>query len=162
MSPHSCSPGVHKAPASLHKELNDRPNRRQNMPNKWWSRTRLSAVATIASGAAAGAMLFEAPRISAARSLTHADTSVTIPHSASALENLSDDFATVAARVKPSVVYITAKETARTAQMDRGQTMPQIPPEFRQFFDLPGMPRGADPRGAPRDLEASGSGFIVS
>jgi serine protease Do len=83
------------------------------------------------------------------------------------LDELSDAFATIAARIKPSVVYITAKQAARpAAQRSRGQSpdMSQLPPEFRQFFrDMPGMPGSPDDPRAPRGGGmASGSGFIVS
>jgi serine protease Do len=78
---------------------------------------------------------------------------------------LSNAFAATAAKVKPSVVYITARQAqARRTQNLRGQQGPgmEIPPEFRRFFEM--MPNGPemDPRGeAPRG-RASGSGFIVS
>ena len=82
------------------------------------------------------------------------------------LEDLSDAFADVAARIKPSVVYIRAKEAARPVATRGGQGMDQVPPEFRQFFrqfglpDMPGTPQGPQaPRGGGY---ASGSGFIVS
>src|SRR5919112_1024742 len=87
------------------------------------------------------------------------------------LDELSDAFATVAARIKPSVVYITAKQAARpVAQRSRGQSqrgqapnLDQLPPELRQFFrDMPGI---GDMDGDPRPRgggTASGSGFIVS
>ena len=95
------------------------------------------------------------------------------PGSATAkLEDLSDAFATIAARVKPSVVYITAREAAEPVanrQRQRGprqQTpdLDQIPPEFRDM--LQGMiPQGGMPDDAPHARGggiASGSGFIVS
>src|SRR6185369_9472551 len=79
------------------------------------------------------------------------------------LQSMSDAFATVAARVRPSVVYITAKEAARPAQK-RGRVNPQLqglPPEMQRFFQMPGMPGDGDdaPRGGGT---ASGSGFVVS
>jgi serine protease Do len=78
------------------------------------------------------------------------------------LQSLSDAFATVAARVRPSVVYITAKQAPR-AVAQRGErnapAMPGLPPELRRFFEMPGMPDG---QGQPRGAMASGSGFIVS
>jgi Do/DeqQ family serine protease len=83
------------------------------------------------------------------------------------LEDLSDAFATVAARVKPSVVYITARQEAR-AVSGRSQSpspdLNQIPPELRDFFkDMPGMPGNPQaPRGQRRGGMASGSGFVVS
>ncbi len=94
------------------------------------------------------------------------------PGSANAkLEDLSEAFATVAARVRPSVVYITARldaqpATTRTRQRGQGQMpeMNDLPPEFRDM--LKGMmPPGADQDQAPRQRGggmASGSGFIVS
>jgi serine protease Do len=87
------------------------------------------------------------------------------------LDELSDAFATVAARIKPSVVYITAKQAARpAAQRSRGPSqrgqapnLDQLPPELRQFFrDMPGM-GGMDDDPRPRGGGmAAGSGFIVS
>jgi serine protease Do len=91
----------------------------------------------------------------------------TAPSAASAaavaqLQSLSDAFATIAARVRPSVVYNTAKQTPRAvAQRDQRSTpsLPGLPPEFRRFFELPGGPDGQD---APRGGTAAGSGFVVS
>jgi len=80
------------------------------------------------------------------------------------LQSMSDAFATIAARVRPSVVYITAKEAPRPAEK-RGRENPQLqglPPEMRRFFQMPGMPGGDDGEDAPRGGTASGSGFIVS
>ena len=77
------------------------------------------------------------------------------------LDELSDAFATVAARIKPSVVYITAKQAARpVAQRSRGQSqrgqapnLDQLPPELRQFFrDMPGI-GGMD--GFPKEFRAA-------
>jgi serine protease Do len=94
------------------------------------------------------------------------------PGSANAkLEDLSDAFANVAARVRPSVVYITARldaQPATTRMRQRGQgQMPEmndLPPEFRDM--LKGMmPQGGGEDQAPRPRGggmASGSGFIVS
>src|SRR5579884_687430 len=91
------------------------------------------------------------------------------------LADLSDAFATIAAQVKPSVVYITAREAAQPVanRQRRGQgrqqapNMDQVPPELRQFFrDMPGIGGGiggGDDDPAPRGGGiASGSGFIVS
>ena len=77
------------------------------------------------------------------------------------LQSLSDAFATVAARVRPSVVYITARQAPRVvAQRNQrsAPSMPGLPPELRRFFEMPGMPGD----GQPRSGRASGSGFIVS
>jgi serine protease Do len=80
------------------------------------------------------------------------------------LADLSDAFATVAARVKPSVVYITARQAARPVAQRGGRQMPdmsELPPELRQFFhDMPSSPD--DPRAPRGGGVASGSGFIVS
>ncbi|HEX3866094.1 MAG TPA: Do family serine endopeptidase [Gemmatimonadaceae bacterium] len=83
------------------------------------------------------------------------------------LEDLSDAFATIAARVKPSVVYVTAKlEAEPVTQRSQGKApnLDQIPPELRQFFrDMPGMGDAPNAPEAPRGGGmASGSGFIVS
>ena len=129
--------------------------------NQWGSRLRMGSAASVASVLAAGALMVHQPRVSGAALLPDS-TRITAVAPPRALGELNDAFATVAARVKPSVVYITATQTARTVQSERGQAMPELPPEFRQFFDFPGMPRGIDPRSAPRGAESSGSGFIVS
>ncbi|MEP6992755.1 MAG: trypsin-like peptidase domain-containing protein, partial [bacterium] len=67
-------------------------------------------------------------------------------------------------RVKPSVVYITARHAAQPVSVrSRGQApdMSQVPPELRDFFrNMPGMGQAPNaPRGGGI---ASGSGFIVS
>ncbi|HXI21736.1 MAG TPA: trypsin-like peptidase domain-containing protein, partial [Gemmatimonadales bacterium] len=69
------------------------------------------------------------------------------------LEGLSDAFAAVADRVKPSVVYIesTQHQRVRTPQLE-------IPPEFQPFFR--GWPQG--PRSHENIERSSGSGVIVS
>ena len=83
--------------------------------------------------------------------------------SSTALEALSDAFATVASRVRPSVVYISARESLTEPATRRHSTMappamPDLPPAFRQFLrDMPIMPDA--PRGG---AVASGSGFVVS
>ena len=78
------------------------------------------------------------------------------------LQSLSDAFATIAARVRPSVVYITARQAPRVvAQRDQrgAPSIPGLPPELRRFFEMPGVPGDGGP---PRGARASGSGFIVS
>src|ERR1043165_7556135 len=87
------------------------------------------------------------------------------------LDELSDAFATIAAKIKPSVVYITARQAAQPVSRRsrgpwaRGQTpaLSQLPPELRQFFrDMPGTgDSDADPMPHGGGV-ASGSGFIVS
>src|SRR6185436_15140126 len=89
------------------------------------------------------------------------------------LDELSDAFATIAARIKPSVVYITAKQAPRVAtqtrqRAERGQQqqpgMPELPPEIQRMFpNFPDMGEMPDAPRAPRGGGvASGSGFIVS
>jgi serine protease Do len=67
------------------------------------------------------------------------------------LAALSDAFAAIADRVKPSVVYIESTHKGTR------QPHPEIPKEFAPFFR--GMPGGPD---KPEVSRASGSGFIVS
>ena len=93
----------------------------------------------------------------------HAASGTSVPTDAAVaqLQSLSDAFATVAARVRPSVVYITAKQPPR-AVAQRGRASPQfpgLPPEMQRYFEMPGIPDGP---GTPRGETASGSGFIVS
>jgi serine protease Do len=138
-----------------------------------WGRRSAFAAATLAAAVAITAA--ERP------SLLHATPvgidSVTARHasppgSATAkLDELSDAFATIAARVKPSVVYITSRLDAqpaanRSQRSPRGQqpNLDQLPPELRDM--LKGMvPQGMSPDDAPRPRGggmASGSGFVVS
>jgi serine protease Do len=136
-------------------------------------RGRLPVLATIAAVAIGGAALAEHSNVLHATPLTpdslSALTRPAISTGAVArLEDLSDAFATVAARVKPSVVYITARHEARTVAGQRqgqGIDPSQLPPELRDFFrNMPGMPGNPQaPRGQqPRGGIASGSGFVVS
>jgi serine protease Do len=106
--------------------------------------------------------------LSLAPALTTAQTAATPDAAASGaavaqLQSLSDAFATVAARVRPSVVYITARQAPRTLaqrnQQRSAPVMPGLPPELRRFFEMPGVPDGD---GRPRSGRSSGSGFIVS
>jgi serine protease Do len=144
-------------------------------------RGTLPAVATITAVALGAIALAEHPDSLHATSLGAHTMSLGLAAPATSnpgvakLQDLSDAFATIAAQVKPSVVYITAKIEARpVAQHSRGRRgqapdMSQIPPELRQFFDMPGMPgmpggpEGQDGPDAPHGPGmASGSGFIVS
>src|SRR5215475_8365657 len=109
-----------------------------------------SAVALSAIGVAAAAALAELPRASHGASFVSDTTSAKriapAPTPAVAkLEDLSDAFATVAARVKPSVVYIIATQNAEAVarhgngqRPQQGPGLEQIPPEFRRFFEMPG------------------------
>jgi len=138
----------------------------------------LPVVAVVSAGAIAVAAVAERPSlIHAAPLVTDSSAlhrAVTAPTgSVARLDELSDAFATIASKIKPSVVYITARQAAQPVsrrsrgQSQRGQSpdMSQLPPELRQFFrDMPGMgggdsPDDPTPRGGGT---ASGSGFIVS
>jgi len=143
---------------------------------KGWA--TLPVVAVVSAGAIGIAALAERPSLVHAAPLAIDSSAVrrtaTAPTgSVARLDELSDAFATIAAKIKPSVVYITARQAAQPVskrmrgQSQRGQApdLNQLPPELRQFFrDMPGM--GSDspdldpmPRGGG---VASGSGFIVS
>jgi len=135
-------------------------------------RGRLPAIATITVAAVGMAVLAEYPHVLHATPYTRDSVSALArpPISTGAvaqLEDLSDAFATVAARVKPSVVYITARHEARqVAGEPQGPSIDpsQLPPELRDFFrNMPGMPGNPQsPRGQRRGGTASGSGFVVS
>jgi serine protease Do len=142
-----------------------------------WGKSTAVAAATLAV-VAAGAV--ETPKILHAAPIgidTASARRIYTPGSAAAkLEDLSDAFATIAARVKPSVVYITARLDAQPAAVrdqrqprQRGQQMPgldQVPPELRDMLKgmMPDMDEGPQAPDAPRRRGgmASGSGFIVS
>ena len=136
--------------------------------NRWGHRSTL-ALSVI--GVAATAAIAELPHVARASSFPGDTSSIKriapAPTPAVAkLEDLSDAFATIAARVKPSVVYIVATQDANAAARggngQRPQQSPgleQIPPEFRRFFE---MPEGQGGRQQPHRAVASGSGFIVS
>ena len=113
-----------------------------------------ASLSTVAFGATASAQSFKPERASSG---TPAPNEAAVAQ----LQSMSDAFATIAARVRPSVVYITAKQPPRTVA-NRGRANPQfpgLPPEMQRFFEMPGMPDGP---GSPRGEIASGSGFIVS
>jgi serine protease Do len=135
----------------------------------------LPVVAVVSAGAIAVAAVAERPSLIHAAPLATDSSSVhrlpATTGSVARLDELSDAFATIASKIKPSVVYITARQAAQPVsrrmrgQSQRGQSpdMSQLPPELRQFFrDMPGMGESPDnpaPRGGG---VASGSGFIVS
>ncbi len=140
---------------------------------KGWA--ALPIVAVVSAGAIGIAALAERPSFAHAAPLVIDSSAIrraaTAPTgSVARLDELSDAFATIAAKIKPSVVYITARQAAQPVsrrmrgQSQRGQApdMSQLPPELRQFFrDMPGMGDSDDP--TPRGGGvASGSGFIVS
>ena len=113
----------------------------------------------LARGATVAALLSLAPALTTAQTVATTDAAETNAAVAQ-LQSLSDAFATVAARVRPSVVYITARQAPRAvAQRNQRSAplMPGLPPEFRRFFE--GLPDGD---GRPRSGRSAGSGFIVS
>jgi serine protease Do len=69
-----------------------------------------------------------------------------------ALEDSQNAFVSVAERVTPAVVSVSAERTIKP--QDTRNRIRQLPPEFQQFFD--------DPQQQPRTQEAQGSGFIVT
>ena len=116
----------------------------------------------LARGATVAVLLSLVPTLTTAQSVAATDPAASSAAVAQ-LQSLSDAFATVAARVRPSVVYITARQAPRAvAQRNQRSAplMPGLPPELRRFFEgMPGMPDGD---GRPRSGRSSGSGFIVS
>lgn len=135
------------------------------MNKKWWTRGRIAGTASLTSGLAAGMLFLAEPRLSSAaqpESDPPAGAPVVSTEATRSLGDLNEAFASVAARVKPSVVYIMATQTAQIARSEQAPDMRGIPPQFREFFDLPGMPRGIEPPTRPRSGRSSGSGFIVS
>jgi serine protease Do len=140
--------------------------------NTHWraGRAKLPVVAALTVAAVGAIALAERPSLLNAAP-TPADTVVTVAPatrstdpSVARLADLSDAFATIAAKVKPSVVYITAREEAQpVAQRRERGNLDQIPPEMREMlrgFGLPDMDQmPMRPRGGGI---ASGSGFIVS
>jgi serine protease Do len=115
----------------------------------------------LARGAAVVSVLCIAPALASAQQPSAPDAAASAAAVAQ-LQSLSDAFATVAARVRPSVVYITARQAPRVvAQRDQrtAPSLPGLPPELRRFFEMPGVPDGGGQR---RGGVASGSGFIVS
>ena len=82
---------------------------------------------------------------------------ITPPATAQGLANLEDAFVEVAAKVRPAVVNITAERVQK-------RTMPEIPPQLREFFEQFRGPFGM-PEGEPGEEEAiptpvAGSGWI--
>jgi serine protease Do len=69
------------------------------------------------------------------------------------LDDSQNAFVSVAERVTPAVVSVTAERAARPISQRRNSQLNQIPPEMRQFFQ---EPQDQGPQ------EAQGSGFIVS
>jgi len=131
------------------------------MSRRWRGRLKLTGAASIPLAAVLAVAAAQSPAPTLATAADGAPPPSAAP--VARLEELSDAFATVAARVKPSVVFVTAKHEARTAGMARG-TLPRglprgLPPELEPFFR--GIPDGPQRR-APRGGMGSGSGFVVS
>ncbi len=85
---------------------------------------------------------------------------ITPPASAQGIANLEDGFVEVVARVRPAVVNITAERLQKRTMA----TMPEIPPQLREFFEQFRGPFGM-PEGDPGEEEAiptpvAGSGWI--
>ena len=116
----------------------------------------------LARAAAVDSAISFAPGLTLAQQAPSTPDAATSAAAVAQLQSLSDAFATVAAKVRPSVVYITARQAPRVVAQ-RGQrsapSLPGLPPELRRFFEMPGMPDGG---GGSRGGIASGSGFIVS
>ena len=115
----------------------------------------------LARAAAVVSVCFFAPGLVSAQQPATPDAAASAAAVAQ-LQSLSDAFATVAARVRPSVVYITARQAPRVVAQRDPRSAPSfqgLPPELRRFFEMPGMPDGG---GRSRGGVASGSGFIVS
>ena len=138
------------------------------MMRPWYSgRGRVPALATLAAAAIGITVLAQRPNALHAAPIFPDSVSVVrrapvSTGSVARLEELSDAFATIAAQIKPSVVYITARQESRPVASRDGQSpdMSQLPPELREMLrGFPGMPQGRAPRGGG---VASGSGFIVS
>ena len=68
-----------------------------------------------------------------------------------ALDESQSAFVSVAERVTPAVVSVSAERTTKV--QDQRDRIRQLPPEFQQFFDQPQQ---------PRTQEVGGSGFIVT
>jgi serine protease Do len=116
----------------------------------------------LARKAAVVSLFSVAPGFAWAQQSTSAPDAAASSAAVAQLQSLSDAFATVAARVRPSVVYVTARQMPRAVAQRNQRSAPSIPglpPELRRFFEMPGMP---DDGGQPRSGRASGSGFIVS
>ena len=132
--------------------------------NTHWraGRAKLPVVAALTVAAVGAVALAERPSLLHAAPTT-ADTIAAVAPaprstnpSVARLADLSDAFATIAAKVKPSVVYITAREEAQPVvqRRQRGQSpqggtmdLDQLPPEMREMLrGFGGMP---DMDGAP-------------
>ncbi len=69
------------------------------------------------------------------------------------LDDSQSAFVSVAERVTPAVVSVTAERTVKREELRA--RMQQVPPEFQKFFQDPG-------NGEPQPQQAQGSGFIVT
>ncbi|MEX0856031.1 MAG: trypsin-like peptidase domain-containing protein [Gemmatimonadota bacterium] len=72
--------------------------------------------------------------------------------------DLSEAFVNLAEVVTPAVIRIEAERPGVAGASPQG--MPEVPEEFRDFFEPFGLPD--DPNGVPEPMTAGGSGFIIS
>ena len=130
-------------------------------------RTRIAAVAV----AAFAAGLFFTASMHGIRSASAEPVGTAAP-SATPLASPPNSFAAVAARVTPAVVSITAEDDAQPQARSPQDRQPQLPEQFRRFFENPQNPNGAQPPQMERFFQfgtpqaqpqmRGGSGFIVS
>ena len=115
-----------------------------------------AAVAFGAMGGAAldGVFFSPDPAMAAGSAVTGSSSNLLVDPTAGEL--LSSAFSDLAEQVTPAVVRIEVRSGGEVAQSTGNRPM-QIPEQFRQFFDMPDMPRA--PQG-PR--VGGGSGYLIS
>jgi len=127
-----------------------------------WPRTR-NALLGLASAGAVGAAALTMRSPDSTRSQP-----VTVMASGGAVDGNLDDvsraLATVAARVKPSVVFITSRVLVPLAAGSDIESFPSnLPPEIAPFFrNAPRRPDGVPGRSPRAEMMSAGSGFVVS
>ena len=116
----------------------------------------VASFSVVAFGATASAQSLKADR---------APSTAGVPNDAAVaqLQSMSDAFATIAARVRPSVVYIT-RQAGAAARREERQAPIRSSRGFRPRCSATSrcLACGGDEQGSPRGEIASGSGFIVS
>jgi len=127
------------------------------MSERWSSRMRSGGIGVAFAAGLLFAGLFHLPHLTSAQqpSPRYATGQTAAPPAGAAgLNDLSQAFAAVAERVKPSVVFIKSGKKARSqAAVPRFE----IPPGFEPFF-----PRNPHQMPGPDFEESAGSGFVVS
>jgi serine protease Do len=127
-----------------------------------WRRARYATGAvTFAGVISAAALVARSPETATSHPSTPGPSAVIVDRG---LDEVSRALAMVAARVKPSVVYITSKEVEPVGTESGLEELPPgVPPELAPLFrDLPRRPDRM-PRRVPRaEMVSSGSGFVVS